>query len=234
MKTPDDIGPLLAATLDDHRLSRSERQVLERTLEELGSAADPQALRRKAFEVARNVLGQSVVSLGKDVVDWLEAVVKAIERPSRGAGTGRPEVAEVHFSPGDDCRIRIAQLLDATRKGVDICVFTITDDRISNRIVAAHRRGVVVRVISDDNKSGDEGSDVGRFRSEGIAVRVDRSEFHMHHKFAVFDGELILSGSYNWTRGAAECNEENLLVTNDTHLVEPYSRAFEHLWEKLA
>jgi phosphatidylserine/phosphatidylglycerophosphate/cardiolipin synthase-like enzyme len=216
MKTPDDIGPLLAATLDDLRLSRSERQVLERTLEELGSEADPQALRRKAFEVARTVLGESVESLGKDVVDWLEAVVKVIERPSRGAGTGRPDVAEVHFSPGDDCRVRIAQLLDATRKGVDICVFTITDDRISNRIVAAHRRGVVVRVISDDNKAGDEGSDVGRFRSEGI------------------DGELVLSGSYNWTRGAAEYNEENLLVTNDTRLVAPYSRAFEHLWEKLA
>ena len=27
---------------------------------------------------------------------------------------------------------------------VDICVFTITDDRLSDAIVAAHRRGVAV------------------------------------------------------------------------------------------
>ncbi len=38
---------------------------------------------------------------------------------------------------------------------------------------------------------------------------------HMHHKFALFDGGRLLTGSYNWTRGAAETNYENVIDTTD-------------------
>jgi phosphatidylserine/phosphatidylglycerophosphate/cardiolipin synthase-like enzyme len=144
-------------------------------------------------------------------------------------------VAETHFSPGDACRLRIAQLFDRAKRSADVCVFTITDDRISGPILAAHSRGVAVRIITDDEKAGDEGSDVGRFRNSGIPVlgRADLTGAHMHHKFALFDGELLVCGSYNWTRGAAADNNENIIVTNDSRLVGPFAREFERLWERL-
>jgi phosphatidylserine/phosphatidylglycerophosphate/cardiolipin synthase-like enzyme len=55
----------------------------------------------------------------------------------------------------------------------------------------------------------------------------------MHHKFAVVDGKTFLTGSYNWTRGAARDNEENLVVTDDPRPVSSYSEAFERLWTRL-
>jgi cardiolipin hydrolase len=63
---------------------------------------------------------------------------------------------------------------------------------------------------------------------------VDRSPYHMHHKFAILDGATLLTGSYNWTRGAARDNEENLIVTDEPRLVNPFALTFEHLWAKLA
>ncbi|MCA9056002.1 MAG: endonuclease, partial [Planctomycetaceae bacterium] len=48
------------------------------------------------------------------------------------------------------------------RETVDVCVFTITDDRITRAILDAHRRRVRIRILSDDDKSGDLGSDVER------------------------------------------------------------------------
>ena len=39
-----------------------------------------------------------------------------------------------------------------------------------------------------------------------------------------------MTGSYNWTRSAAEHNRENLAVTDDRRLVAAFSEEFERLW----
>ena len=119
------------------------------------------------------------------------------------------------------------------RRTIDICVFTITDDRISNTILAAHKRGVKIRIITDNEKAYDAGSDVPRFREAGIPLVVDESPFHMHHKFAIFDGQRLLNGSYNWTRGAAAQNEENIIDTDDRNLIAKFQHEFEALWTGL-
>lgn len=140
---------------------------------------------------------------------------------------------DVHFSPGDACLIAICSQLELARETADICVFTITDDRIASAVFDAHRRGVTVRIITDNDKAHDEGSDIRRFQRAGIDVREDQTPFHMHHKFAVFDGRTVLTGSYNWTRGAAQNNQENLIVSDDARLLGPYSREFASLWARL-
>jgi phosphatidylserine/phosphatidylglycerophosphate/cardiolipin synthase-like enzyme len=89
-----------------------------------------------------------------------------------------------------------------------------------------------VRILTDQDKSSDLGSDIKRFHDAGVSVRVDRSPYHMHHKFAVFDARTLLTGSYNWTRTANEFNQENVLVTDDSHFVETYSAVFHQLWEQ--
>lgn len=227
--TPQEIDAWLARSLDDRRFSRGERQALGESLATLGSAIDRDALRRRAFEVARAALTQPD---DLPVLAWLEEVTRAIREV--GQAVARPVVAEAHFSPGDDCPRAIGRLLAGARKAADICVFTITDDRLADAIADAHRRGVAVRIVTDDAKAEDLGSDVDRFERSGIPTRVDRSPYHMHHKFAILDGQTLLTGSYNWTRGAARDNEENLIVTTDPRLLAPFIGTFDRLWAKLA
>lgn len=144
-----------------------------------------------------------------------------------------PEPSAAFFSPGPACLGQIVHRFLAARRSADVCVFTITDDRITRAILDAHRRGVAVRIITDNEKAYDPGSDVDRLRAAGVAVKVDATPFHMHHKFAVFDRARLVNGSYNWTRGAAENNEENLIDTGDPALVAAFLRHFEELWAKL-
>lgn len=153
---------------------------------------------------------------------------------SRQENPRKPALAEAWFSPHDDCAGRIINLMGEARTSADLCVFTITDDRISDSILAAHARGVHVRIISDNDKAHDLGSDIGRFLAAGVGVRVDRTAFHMHHKFAIIDGRRLLNGSYNWTRGAARDNQENLIVCDDPRLVTAFSQEFERLWAMFA
>ena len=224
---PEEIDAWLARSLDDRRFSRGERQALGEFLAAPGPAIDREAVRRRAFEIARAVLTQPD---DVAVLSWLEEVIRTIREVGQSA---HPVLAEAYFSPGDDCPRAIARLLANTSKTADICVFTITDDRLADAILDAHRRGVAVRIIADDAKAEDLGSDVGRFEEAGIPTRVDRSPFHMHHKFAILDGATLLTGSYNWTRGAARDNEENLIVTTDPRLLAPFAGTFDRLWRKL-
>lgn len=140
---------------------------------------------------------------------------------------------DVHFSPGDECLFAICRHIESAERSVDACVFTITDDRIATRLLDAHRRGVRVRIITDNDKAYDDGSDVHRLARAGIEVRVDQTPFHMHHKFALFDDRRMLTGSYNWTRGAARDNQENVIASDDPRLLRPFGREFATLWEKL-
>lgn len=124
-------------------------------------------------------------------------------------------------------------MIASTRKTLDICVFTITDDRLTIAVMDAHRRGVQVRIITDNDKAADLGSDADRLRDCGVRLRIDRTQYHMHHKFAIFDRSLLLNGSYNWTRGAAEQNEENFLVLSHRPLITRYQEQFDALWDSL-
>lgn len=223
--TPQEMDALLRESLADQRVSASEKKSLSERLAPL--AGDEQKLaflRSKAFDLAREA------APGAAVLDWLESIVKlTLKQPERK----NEELALACFSPGDDCIQEIVRQFHNARRQCHICVFTITDDRITSAIESAHRRGVAVRIITDDEKSFDAGSDIDRLRRNGIRCLLDDSPAHMHHKFALFDGVRLLTGSFNWTRSATEQNEENLIVTSDPRLVGAFSSRFDLLWSKL-
>ncbi len=226
------IDDMLAATLEDHVLSRGEKHALSEVLREQGLGEEGFAFwRHRAFALARAELGALEgrdSQVGTKVVDWLEGVVKVLHP----IGDGSEGVARVCFSPGPECLRAIISELGRAQKTIDICVFTITDDRVTGEILAAPRRGVKLRVATDDDKAYDRGSDVERLAAADVEVRVDVTDHHMHHKFAVFDDARLVTGSYNWTRSAAEYNQENVLVTDDGRLVGPYRQMFDRLWER--
>jgi len=225
--TPDDVDPILRETLADHRLSREERRSLKAFLKDY----DPDQLayvRHRAFALAREAFRDGDAL---EVLDWLEGTVKALV-PAVDAGGARH--CQVCFSPGDACLHALGLHIRQARESIDICVFTITDDRIAESLLEAHGRGVGLRIITDNEKSGDRGSDVERLQEAGIPVRMDRSEHHMHHKFAIFDDRHLCTGSYNWTRSAARHNRENLVFTDDPDLLRPYRTEFNRLWTALA
>ncbi len=227
MMKPEQIDELLTRTLDDYKVSRGEKKILDAIVREHGSAEHQLAfLRHRAFDVARQHL---ISPDAKAVLDWLEDVVKAFQ--ARVLNTS--DDAQVFFSPGDDCPQIICRLMERVEQSVDICVFTITDDRITQAIRDAHVRGVDIRVITDNDKAFDPGSDVHRINNLGIPLRIDQSSHHMHHKYAIFDRTITLTGSYNWTRSADYHNEENFLTTENPSITRPYIGHFEKLWDAL-
>lgn len=219
---------ILRQTLEDRQLGNVERKALRDEITAAGLNDQQRAqVRSLAFKLAREA---AMMADAGRVIGWLEEVNKVLLPPS---GVGEEVYATAAFSPGDDCVNIIVGQLGSARTSVDICVFTITDNRITSAIREAHKREVKIRIITDNEKMFDEGSDIEGLAALGIPMRVDVTEYHMHHKFALFDSVTMLTGSYNWTRGAAEFNEENLVVTNHPKLVKQFAEAFERLWVRL-
>ena len=219
----------LEASLADLRLDDDEKHSLAQTLRQAQPPEDGfRQLRNHAFTLARNRLAAQQDPMS--VLRWLEAVVRALDVARSPAQATRSNAC---FSPGEACLNTIVQHFRSARRSVDFCVFTLSDDRIANEVLAAHTRGVALRFITDNDKETDSGSDVTRLRAAGVPTVVDRTDAHMHHKFAIFDGKWLLNGSYNWTRSAYTYNEENLVATNDATLVRQFQGAFDQLWRQL-
>jgi mitochondrial cardiolipin hydrolase len=225
----EELDQALRATLEDGRLSRGERQALSDVLSEAGlDAARLAQLRARAFVMARE---RTTEPRALEALNWVEDLVKLLSHLDATGATG---ATAAYFSPGDACLAAILGQLGKARSSLDICVFTITDDRITRAILDAHeRKGVRVRVITDNDKQYDGGSDIERLRRAGVALKVDETEHHMHHKFVIVDGGTLLNGSYNWTRSASAFNEENLIVSSEPSLVAAFVRQFTALWDRL-
>jgi len=138
---------------------------------------------------------------------------------------------KVSFSPGEDCLSDIIELMQSADKYLDICVFTISDNRISDEIIKAFNRGIEIRIVSDNEKMNDDGSDIKLLSKAGVSIKIDHSPSHMHHKYMIVDEIRVLTGSYNWTKSAAEYNQENIIITDNDEIVTGFIDNFSQLWD---
>lgn len=219
----DEIIEHLRLSIEDEVLSKAERKSLKSLISE-HPLEDHQLnfLRSKIYELATEKVNATNYNF---ILDWVKSANSALLIPEPSA------LSDAYFSPGDACRNTIINQINSATQQLHICVFTISDDLITDAILTSHKRGTQVRIITDNDKSHDEGSDIEQIAREGISVKMDRSPNHMHHKFMVTDEKAIITGSYNWTRSAAKFNQENIVLSKEAGLIKSYLKEFDQLWK---
>lgn len=122
-------------------------------------------------------------------------------------------------------------MIKATKESLDIAIFSFTNDYLYRTVLEVYKRGVKVRIISDDECCNNYGCDVQKLCAEGIPCKTDSSkEYHMHNKFAVIDNAVVITGSFNWTAQAALYNQENILFIENKEIAQKYTDEFNHLF----
>jgi hypothetical protein len=137
------------------------------------------------------------------------------------------------FSHHDDIRDFVIKMLKSAKTDLKICMFTISDDPIAETIAGCHKMGTQVRIITDDGKIFDKGSDIYSLDRMGIKIKIDSFRSLMHHKFVLIDNQKLLTGSYNWTRTGSDINNENVLITTKKSIVKAYKHEFKRLWKTM-
>ncbi|MCY2927499.1 MAG: phospholipase D family protein, partial [Planctomycetota bacterium] len=110
----------------------------------------------------------------------------------------------------------------AAKQTVYVQAYSFTSAPIAKALVDAHKRSVKVLVILDKSQRTEKYSSADFVAHAGIPVQIDAAHAIAHNKIVIIDGETVITGSFNFTKGAEEKNAENLLVIRSKDLAAKY------------
>nr|XP_035155104.1 mitochondrial cardiolipin hydrolase isoform X2 [Callithrix jacchus] len=182
-------------------------------------------------------------------VTCTEALLKAPDE----AAAALPNCCGCGLPHSESSLSRLMRALLAARVSLELCLFAFSSPQLGRAVQLLHQRGVRVRVVTDCDYMALNGSQIGLLRKagrpgggaggegrpdprgvlgKGIQVRHDQDLGYMHHKFAIVDRRVLITGSLNWTTQAIQNNRENVLIMEDNEYVRLFLEEFERIWEE--
>src|SRR5690606_16393549 len=134
----------------------------------------------------------------------------------------------VYFSPDSpttepaDWQDGIIAAIDAAETGIDVFINAWTVDTYAASLVAAHGRGVAVRLLVSQLHAA--GGPAKTALENGTGVRRG----NVHDKTIVID-DAVFTGSANWSVNA-RTNNENVLAIRDAAVAGAYRARFDAIF----
>lgn len=131
----------------------------------------------------------------------------------------------VHFSPRTPSTSAAPWFTDmisavtTSRTSVEFMISSWTRTELSDAMLAARARGVTVRGVVAPEYIND--APAMALRAAGVSVRVG----DVHSKLLIVDGEVVVTGSANWS-ASAWSNNENSLWIRDANAASAYATFF--------
>jgi len=156
---------------------------------------------------------------------------------NKTSGTPNPIVTisgsqiEVYFSPEDGTLEHILNAVGAAKQSIDFLAYSFTSDELGQALIKRARAGVTVRgVFDNDQYHSNAGTEFDTLRKEGIDVRLDGNSGLMHHKVFIIDGQVVITGSYNFSNNAEHNNDENTIIIHNPDIAAQYANEFQKIY----
>jgi phosphatidylserine/phosphatidylglycerophosphate/cardiolipin synthase-like enzyme len=146
----------------------------------------------------------------------------------------------------------IARSLDQAAKTIDLALFVFSEQRLSDRLESRQTAGVKIRgliassfayrnysegldllgvALPDNNCEVEAGNRLWRSPLQTVGVPQLPEGDLLHHKMAVLDGKVVITGSQNWSEAANSNNDEDLLVIENPIVAAHFQREFDRLYQ---
>lgn len=146
------------------------------------------------------------------------------------AATAAAQAITSHFSPRPGCQAAIAAELDAATCSIDICLYYFTNAPLAQRFAAAQARDVQIRCILDKSQERPGQNIAAYLLKHRVPLRTDRAHKIQHNKYAIIDGDTVITGSFNWTKSAETANAENIVIIADAATATAFAADFTAHW----
>ena len=191
----------------------------------------------------------SLASLYQSYWDWMWSLATPVGQPSQAPGSfgappsdPSPSVSfngglwpRASFSPQGGTEAKLTDAIAHCRSTLDIAIFSLYSQAVVDAVLAARGRGVAVRIVADVSQAR-RSPQVSALVAQGVPLRLSSGRSGpysvLHHKFAVFDGTMVATGSYNFSQNAEQYNFENQLYSTDPGDAAAFEGEFQAVWDQ--
>jgi cardiolipin synthase len=136
----------------------------------------------------------------------------------------------------DDSAKPILEAIHGAKDSIRIKMFLFSDPSLLQAVVAAHQRGVKVRVmLNPERRDGEKENDESRLALTDAGVEVLDSNpcFDLtHEKSMVIDDKTAFVESLNWETKNLTVTRDYAIVTTHKHEVEEVMECFDADWQR--
>jgi phosphatidylserine/phosphatidylglycerophosphate/cardiolipin synthase-like enzyme len=189
-------------------------------------------------------------AVGVDVSPLIDAISGPTPTEQGAGGSGGPAVTEAASGTGDFWQVyftepsqetkdletggiemHLIDLINGAQSSIDFAVFEFNLQDVADALVAAHQRGVTVRMVYDNEHTVEDGDpQVQQLLDAGVSGTPDDRSAFMHNKFFVIDKSIVWTGSWNVSKNDTFRNNNNALVLRSSKLAENYTTEFENMF----
>jgi phosphatidylserine/phosphatidylglycerophosphate/cardiolipin synthase-like enzyme len=137
-----------------------------------------------------------------------------------------------YFSPKGGCADAAIQVINGAKHSILIQAYSFTHSGIAEATAKAVESGKDVKVILDKSNLKDTYTVATFLDNHKVPLWIDSKHAIAHNKIIIVDygtpDEVLITGSFNFTKQAETSNAENMLVIRNNHaLVEQYHQNFQ-------
>ena len=128
----------------------------------------------------------------------------------------------VYFTPGDSAESAIVDQLLGAKDSILVQAYSFTNPAIASALVGARERGVKVVLLLDKSHRTQKYSAADFTTHGGVETLIDDRHAIAHNKIMIIDGQIVITGSYNFTKAAEKSNAENLVIIESPEVAGKY------------
>ena len=152
------------------------------------------------------------------------------------SGGVKTPTVQAGFSPEGSALQLVLNTIVTAQQSIRLMGYSFTSPEVTRALIQAKQRGIDVRVVLDWKANSAKGSSgvaaMNLLANAGIPVRTVSQFKIMHDKVIITDGRNVETGSFNYSRAAANSNSENALVIRDyPALADTYLKHWQSRWE---
>ena len=134
----------------------------------------------------------------------------------------------VYFTPGDSAESAILEQLLSAKESIFVQAYSFTNPSIASALADARSRGVNVVILLDKSHRTQKYSTADYMSNARVSTFIDDRHSIAHNKIMIVDEQVVITGSYNFTRAAEKSNAENLVIIESPGVATKYL----HNWKK--